>query len=115
MAEPLKLVNGNLVVNVTDADGTVRATHAVDVLALKLACEECVDQHRLAVQENGTYKVTSDFLLALAARLGSFVPDCTPSMAYQLWVAADGQLEALKKNTQPPPNSPTGSESHPSN
>ena len=110
MAEALNLVNGKLLVNVTDADGEVRGTHEVDVLVLKLICEECVDHHRLVVKDDGTYTVTSAFLLDLAGRLLALVPDCTPSIAYALWVAADQQIDRLKKNTLPPPSSPIGSE-----
>ncbi|MEX2176188.1 MAG: hypothetical protein WD872_17635 [Pirellulaceae bacterium] len=89
--------------------------HAVDVLCLRLTCEECEDAHRLPEDAEGRLKPTSAFLRELAGRFEELgVTGCTPSIAYQLWLAAPGVLGDLKKNTSETPSAPTGSESTPS-
>lgn len=85
---------------------------SIDVLILRLTCEECIDAHRLPEDAQGRYKPNAAFLIDLAARLGSIgVADCTPSVAYQLWIASAGEIERLKKNDNATPNSLSGSES----
>lgn len=87
---------------------------SIDVLLLRLTCEECEQLHRLQVNATGEYVATAAFLLDLAKRLaGLGIADCTPSMAFQLWSASAREIEALKKNTSETPNSHSGSESSP--
>lgn len=86
--------------------------HSIDVLLLRLTCEECEATHHLQTNERGEYIATAAFLNDLAGRLAAMgVADCTPSVALQLWSVSVREIEALKKNTSEQPSAPSGSES----
>lgn len=88
--------------------------HAIDVLLLRLTCEECETTHRLQTNDSGAYIATAAFLTDLAAKLESQgVTGCTPSVARQLWVAGAARLDELQKKTDETPSSPSGSQSIP--
>ncbi|MCI0333544.1 MAG: hypothetical protein L0228_10015 [Planctomycetes bacterium] len=113
VSEPME--DGTLHFKVRAQDGSERE-HSVDVLLLKIACEECVLKHKLATdQKTGAYVPTVEFYQDLAARLagGLGVEGCTPSIAHQLWHASAVGIEALKKNASETPSSDSGSESNP--
>ena len=102
------------------ADGqfhfTVNGTNerAVDVISLRLAVEEAEAKHRLDKDEAGNLRPTATFLASLAGLLKEAgLPDCTPSLAYQLWCVSGGLMDGLKKNTSEPPNSASGMDSTP--
>jgi hypothetical protein len=74
-------------------------THNVDVVATKLACEECERQHSLQQDEGGYYIPTVEFLQSLAARLDTVgIDECTPTLAYLVWTSVTREFMALKKN-----------------
>lgn len=83
---------------------------AIDVITLKLACEEAEAMHRLEKDAEGLLKPTAAFLDTLAGKLKGCIEDCTPSLAYQLWSIGPGLVDDLKKNMSEPPNSPTGTD-----
>gem|GEM_PF-3043010 len=104
--------DGTLRFKVRSQDGSERE-HSIDVLVLRLVCEELEDKHRLP-EVDGRYKPSAEFLTELAGRLcGLGVDGCTPSIAYQLWIAGAGGLAALQKKTSETPQSSSGSESPP--
>lgn len=106
------LDDGSLEFRVRHRNGDEQ-TISIDLLVLKLLCEECEEQHHLQVI-NGTTKPTPAFLMDLAGRLhNSGVLNCTPSLAWQLWFASIEQMNALKKNTSETPSLPSGSASTP--
>lgn len=111
------LPDGLLRFGVQSKDGTVRE-HAIDVLILRMACDECVLKHNLQTerQPDGSeaYKMTAAFLSDLAATLaGLGVEGCTPSVARQLWFTSIVGIDELQKKTNETPSSPTGSTSTP--
>lgn len=92
--------------------------HEVDVLLLKMTCEECELAHNLKSKdgEGGTKTVyaTTKFLQDLAVRLqGLGIDGCSATVACQLWKQASQVIDSLKKNTNETPNSPSGSTSSP--
>ena len=87
---------------------------ACDLLVLKLTCEQCEDRHSLQATD-GKMRPTPEFLQDLSASLGTCgIENCTPTIAWQVWIAVSEQLSALKKSTDETPSSPSGSESTPS-
>lgn len=71
--------------------------------ALK-ACEACEDRHSLQ-STDGRMRPTPEFLSDLASSLGVCgIPDCTPTIAWQVWIAVSEQLSALKKSTNETPS-----------
>jgi hypothetical protein len=106
--EPVVLEDASLLFKT--AIGGVEKEHRIDLLTLKLVCDECQEDHQLPVKD-GRYVPRSQFLLDLAGRLQLIgVEGCTPSIASQLWVAAYEGIESLKKNVKETPNSPSGLE-----
>jgi hypothetical protein len=106
--QPAILDDGLLHFALRASDGSERQC-AVDALMLRLTCEECVEAHHLPVGPNGRYVVTTAFLSDLAGRIAALgVEPCTPSIAYQLWVSGDAELERVKKNTSETPKSDSG-------
>jgi hypothetical protein len=90
------------------------AEQAVDVLLLRLTCDECAEMHHLAIDANNCYRPTAAFLLDLTARITALgVTGCTASVARQLWAAAVNGIEDLKKNASETPSSDSGSTSSP--
>jgi len=86
--------------------------HDLDVLVLRLTCEEAEATHNLQVNAAGEYIATAAFLVDLAGRItGLGISNCTPSLAFQLWSVSAREMEALKKNTNETPSSPSGSTS----
>lgn len=109
---PLVLSDGMLHFAVRRGDATTE--HAIDVLILRMTCDECVAAHALQTDEHDCYIVTAGFLIDLAARIAAVgVEGCTPSLARQLWATAVQGIDALQKKTNETPSSPTGSTSTP--
>ncbi|MDX1964126.1 MAG: hypothetical protein SFX18_13315 [Pirellulales bacterium] len=97
------LQTGSMKFNIVDDATGTKTPHEVDVMLLKLACEEQERTHNLEIRD-GKYVPTPQFLFDLANSLkGLGLPMCTPTMAFQLWCAAGAQIETLKKNTETPP------------
>ena len=106
------LGDGSLAFRVKRADGSEQAL-SIDLLILKLTCQQCEEDHDLQVV-NGRINPTPRFLKDLAERLGEFgVTNCTPSLAWQLWLASIEQMEQLKKTTSTTPTLPSGTVSTP--
>ena len=102
------LSDGTLEFVVRRKEGESRVN--IDLLCLKLCCEDCEDRHQLQ-RRNGLVNPTPAFLQDLATQLvGIGVDACTPSLAWQLWRAAAEQMEELKKSTSETPSLPSGSE-----
>lgn len=81
-----------------------------DLLCVKLCCEQCEDKHNLR-RNDGSIMPTPEFLQDLAGRLSQFgIENCTPSLAWQLWIATITEFESLKKSMSETPRSPSGSE-----
>src|SRR5262245_34719734 len=113
---PTVFDDGLLRFSIRNAASGESAEHSIDVLILKLTCEECVEAHKLQTNERNQYIVTATFLNDLAARIQALgIPGVTASVAFQLWVAATTNVEALKKNTSETPSSDSGSTSSPEN
>lgn len=106
------LSDGLLHVKVKSSSDGTEKEYAIDLLALRLACEECENSHHLEVKD-GKLMPTLNFLADLAARLGMFIPECSVSVAFQLWGQSVREIEFLKKNTSETLNLPTGSTSSP--
>jgi hypothetical protein len=97
------MADGELIFAVRRADGTV-TEHRVDLLMLKLTCEQCETAHRLTDAE-GQVNPTPEFLLDLAGKLQAIgIERCTPTLAWQAWVAASEQMQMLKKNLSTTPS-----------
>ena len=108
----LLLSDGSLEFRILRKDGTETPV-SIDLLVLKLCCEQCEEDHRLKTA-NGMTTPTPAFLHDLAGRLAeNGVPDCTPSLAWQLWIASIEQMSRLKKTTNGTPKSLFGTESTP--
>lgn len=106
------LDDGQLHFKVRNRGTGEETAHSIDVLLLRLTCEECEAGHNLQVNDRGQYIATAAFLTDLAARLdGMGVAGCTPSIALQLWSASVREIESLKKNTSGTPSLHSGSES----
>ena len=102
------LIDGLIRVSVQSLDGSKRQIE-VDVLILKMCCEEAETAHN--------YKPgsppTSVFLRDLSQRLQAVgVTACTPSVAYQLWHLSGEMITTLKKNMPETPSLPSGSTSN---
>ncbi len=95
--EAIALDDGRFVFGITDADGQ-RAERSIDLLVLKLTCEEMESKHGLTADLQGKIRPTSQFLADLSRSLQADVPGCTPTIAWQLWLASFGAIERLKKN-----------------
>jgi hypothetical protein len=93
-------------------DGT-ETRHKLDLLVVKLCCEGCEQQHKLQIAD-GRIHPTPEFLVDLAERLGRFgLKDCTPTIAWQVWLATIDAMTELKKSMSETPKSPSGMESTP--
>lgn len=113
MSELLTMPDGMFHFKVQCRDGSA-VEHSIDVLMLRLTCRECETANNLEVDENGCYVHTAAFLKDLARRLQEAgVEGCSPSVAYQLWLASVVEFDRLKKNTSETPSSPIGSTSPP--
>jgi hypothetical protein len=78
--------------------------HKIDLLVLRLVCEECVEENNLAVKD-GRYVMTAGFLLDLAGRLNDVgVDGCTPTEARQLWMLSTQTQETLKNDSSGMPS-----------
>lgn len=88
---------------------------AIDFITVNLLIGEIEDRHALKI-EDGLVKPTTPFLVELAKELeGQGIAGCTPTMAWQLWIKVRSLLSTLKKNLSTPLESPTSTESIPSN
>ena len=95
--------DGTLVFRV-ERGGEEPERYTLDLLMLKLTCEAMEAKHSLRVAE-GRLIATPAFLLDLAGELQTLgVENCTPTIAWQVWISASQQLEALKKNIEGTPN-----------
>lgn len=93
--------------------GVEDRTYDLDLLEVKLTCEEVEAEHRLVVKD-GRVHPTTDFLRELAGRLKTLGLDgCTSTVAWQVWISTRDLIELLKKNTNETPKSPSGMESTP--
>lgn len=81
-----------------------------DLLLLRLECEALEAKHKLPVQD-GCLHATADFLADLTARLKQRHASVTPTIAAHVWRVTSEKFAAAKKNTNDPPNLPTGTES----
>lgn len=115
-AFPEPLGDGQFHFKVKAASGEV-SDHAVDVISLRLACEEAEERHRLPKTEEGNLKPTAAFLADLAGILkqSAGLATCSPSLAYQLWTISGKLVDDLKKNTSETPSSVSGTDSTPPN
>jgi hypothetical protein len=76
----------------------------IDLLVLKLACEESEREYDLQVV-GGTVQYTAAFLVGLAQKLTSLgITYVTPTIAFQLWHFAGREMERLKKTLDSTPN-----------
>ncbi|MGH8743516.1 MAG: hypothetical protein ACREUY_04480 [Burkholderiales bacterium] len=113
MPAPLEFDDGLLRFTLNNRETGEATKHTLDVLLLRLTCEEAETLHNLPLNDSGAYKPTAAFLADLAKRIEELgVPGCTASVAYQLWVASATEIESLKKNTSETPNLHSGSESN---
>jgi hypothetical protein len=112
--QPITLDDGLLRFTIHNRETGEDVKHSLDVLLLRLTCQECEAAHNLQEDANRCYIVTAAFLADLASRIvGLGVPECTASIAYQLWGTSVREMDALKKNVSETPNSLSGSESSP--
>lgn len=111
MNQPLNppvFVDGQFNFFVQKSDGT-QEPYTIDVLELKLICEEQERAHNLEKNERGAYIATAAFLRDLKSQFQlAGIHSCTSSMAYTLWHAAGEKFSELKKNIETPPSLPTG-------
>lgn len=101
------LDDGRLQFVVRRRDGSANddAVYALDLLLVKLACEQLEAKHQLPTLENGQLQPTPEFLIDLAERLdGLGLAACTPTLAWQVWQAASHELGSLKKNMNGTPS-----------
>jgi hypothetical protein len=96
------LTTGELVFNVMTPEGP--SERRIDLLWLKLTCEEAERDNSLQVDTERRQQPTAAFLDDLAARLRVKVEDCTPTMAYQMWMAAAQAMNELKNAMSGMPN-----------
>jgi len=96
------LTTGELLFHAMTNDGPVE--HRVDLLWLKLTCEETERENELRSDAEGRLLPSSQFLDDLAARIGAKVSGCTPTMAYQMWIAASKAMTELKNAMSGMPN-----------
>ena len=96
------LTTGELAFNVLTPEGP--SERKVDLLWLKLTCEEAERDNSLQQDAEGRQQPTAAFLDDLAARLGAKVADCSPTMAYQMWIAAAQAMNELKNAMSGMPN-----------
>lgn len=115
MPEPLKVLeDGQLHFAIRNRTTGEESPHAIDVLILRLLCEECERSHNLQANSKGEFLATAAFLTDLAGRLeAQGIAGCTPTIAHQLWCASVAEIDSLKKNANETPNSPSGSTSNP--
>ncbi len=89
------LTDGTLLFHVRRRDGT-ESEHTVDLLVLKLACEDCEKKHQIGRGVGEPMQPTPEFLVDLAERLSGFgLDNCTPTLAWQAWKAATEQMSRL--------------------
>jgi hypothetical protein len=109
---PVVLDDGSFEFTIRKKDGA-ESTGKIDLLVLKLCCEQCENDHHLAVN-NGMVIPTPPFLTDLCSRLiANGVSDCTPTVAWSLWRAGIDAMNQLKKTTNETPSSPSGTASTP--
>jgi hypothetical protein len=110
--DALKLANGAITITATTEAGEPKS-YQLDLLILKLTCEEAEQENNLQVDREGpnagNYRPTSAFLLDLSERIrGLGFDQCTPTHAMQLWNTASTMIEQLKKNIDQTPKSDSG-------
>lgn len=91
------LSTGEIVFRVQREEGYV--DHKIDILTLKLTCEECEKAHSIEAV-NDRLQPTAAFLVDLAGRLEEMgVCGCTPTIAWQMWISASDAMTKLKNST----------------
>ena len=93
---------GELTFSILTKEGPV--DRAVDLLWLKLTCEEAEKEHALQQDAEGRQQPTPAFLKDLANRLSEEVYGCTPTVAWQMWIAASHAMNELKNSMSGTPN-----------
>lgn len=108
------LEDGTISVSIKRPDDSIEDL-SLDLLCLRLTCQEAEDAHKLHERStNGVVQPTADFLRDLSSRFVAMgVTRCTPTIAWQLWVATIDAFNGLKKSTNLTPTSPSGTESTP--
>lgn len=96
------LATGEIVFSVQSPDGPV--DRKVDVLWLKLTCEAAEKEHCIGTDSEGRLMATAEFLDGLAQKISVKVPECTPTMAWQMWIAAADAMTELKNAMSGMPN-----------
>ena len=97
------LSTGEILFKVQREDAIVE--HRVDLLELKLTCEECEKSHTLAVDAENRMQPTAAFLRDLSGRLEQIgVCGCTPTIAYKMWISAAEAMAELKNAISGTPN-----------
>lgn len=87
----------------------------VDALLASTIADQLARRHQLTI-EDGEYVYTEEFLAELVAayRARFGLPTITGQVANRIWLAAQLEVHALKKNTSAPPKSAGSTESAPS-
>jgi hypothetical protein len=102
MSGPI-LTTGEMRFHAMSDDGL--SERRIDLLWLKLTCEEAERDNSLQVDAEGRFQPTAQFLDDLAARLSTKVEGgCTTTMAYQMWIAASHAMTELKNAMSGMPN-----------
>lgn len=102
--DSLSLVDGLVRFTIKQVDGSEKKIEA-DALVLKLTCEECERECNLQTKADGTMDVSARFLVNLASKLsGLGFESCSPTIAYQVWLAVGDAMATLKKSMSGTPN-----------
>lgn len=92
------LVDGLVTFRIKQPDGSEKKID-VDALILKLTTEECERECGLKTNEKGMMEVNARFLANLADKLGEIgFESCSPTIAYQVWLAVGDAMATLKKS-----------------
>jgi hypothetical protein len=77
--------------------GEQETVHEIDLLMLKLTCQQCEEDHQLKTTDDQRMIPTPAFLKDLATQLdGLGLSPCTPSMAWQAWIESTNAMGRLK-------------------
>lgn len=97
------LADGQILFSIKHPDGT-ETKHEVDLLVLKVTCEKAEDDHQLQTVD-GRIRPTAEFLVDLAGRLATCgLPNCTPTHAWQAWIAVTEAMATLKNSISETPS-----------
>lgn len=97
MPDSLSLTDGVLRLTVRRSEGETQ--HELDLLVVKLTCEQCENRHALERTKDDRVVPTPEFLQDLASALTELgLEGCTPTLAWQVWIAVGNAIGELKKN-----------------